>query len=955
MADKRVTVTIEAVDNASATIGKIQKQIEELAGTGGGGKLAAGKAIADGLKDAYQQFDKIQKLTGRPSYAQGFKQLADISGSVVSGAINAGKAFLDLTGSLNGSDLSMKGLIASGLNYDQTMERVRIKTGATKDEFELMTNKVRELTTSTVYGMEEIAGAAEYMAQNGMKASEIVDNLAGVAALATLGNLDLSKAADIAAGTMNMFASQGLNATQVASVLATAANSSGANVEQLAAALQNCGPSAALLNIPFEQVVGTLALMGDNMIRSGKAGTALKNFMDRMAKPTKDAQKAIDDFGLSTAQAKIRTGDLKGGLLEMKDIMDKSTKSDYQKVAAMKQLVGAYGYQGLSAVLNTSRSEMVAMFAAMEKGLVDTTNLQKGMEALMKTTEGQMLVFSANVQLAAYDIQKAFEDSFVSVMDVLNKFMAKINNGEGLNSALKYLAEESKRLGPAIADGITTAINSVSDFVSGGGLDSILQIGSNIITGITDGIINNETKIKTTIGDIIGKFADWITLNGPKIEKAAGVILDGIRDGIETNSDKIGAAAESIMGILNTSLSGQQNITMAMGKSIAVPFVEGFVIGIGESAVTMVGQAVSGLVTTIGTLTADFLQAGLDLGGKIVEGIAQALGVNIEPIKQAAVDLYNWFAEMDEKMPGQGPKSKGEDAGKKVTEGTEKGIKDGKAKTDQAASEMGDGIKTELEQKLASMDASQLDNFVKSVEDMGAKVKSAAKQAGEGFTEIANSARTSFLNVSNICRNQMVNVSNIIRNQIQNARNAFTSQMLSMAAVARTQMVNISNIVRNQAVSWSNIIRNQAQNARNALTSSFMSMAAVARTQMAKVLSVVRSYMSQIAAACNKSFTINVSVNKTVNTTIMPPKQGGPTALTMPSTYSLAGTSAMGSQIGLGTLIGSVSAAAKSGQVVKIEVPLYLEGREIARASAKYMDGELSRVNTRTDRKRGVK
>ena len=948
MADKRVTVTIEAVDNASATISKIQKQIEELAGTGGGGKLAAGKAIADGLKDAYQQFDKIQKLTGRPSYAQGFKQLADISGSVVSGAINAGKAFLDLTGSLNGSDLSMKGLIASGLNYDQTMERVRIKTGATKDEFELMTNKVRELTTSTVYGMEEIAGAAEYMAQNGMKASEIVDNLAGVAALATLGNLDLSKAADIAAGTMNMFAAQGLNATQVASVLATAANSSGANVEQLAAALQNCGPSAALLNIPFEQVVGTLALMGDNMIRSGKAGTALKNFMDRMAKPTKDAQKAIDDFGLSTAQAKIRTGDLKGGLLEMKDIMDKSTKSDYQKVAAMKQLVGAYGYQGLSAVLNTSRSEMVAMFAAMEKGLVDTTNLQKGMEALMKTTEGQMLVFSANVQLAAYDIQKAFEDSFVSVMDVLNKFMAKINNGEGLNSALKYLAEESKRLGPAIADGITTAINSVSDFVSGGGLDSILEIGSNIITGITDGIINNETKIKTTISDIIGKFADWISLNGPKIEKAAKVLLEGIRDGIEKNSDKIGAAAESIMGILNESLGGQQDIFMSMGKSIAVPFIEGFVTGIGESAVTMVGQAFSGLVTTIGTLAADFVQAGLDLGGKIV-------GVNIEPIKQAATDLYNWFAEMDEKMPGQGPTSKGEDAGKKVIEGTEKGIRDGKTKTDQAASEMGDGIKTELEEKLASMDASQLDNFVKSVEDMGAKVKSAAQQAGEGFTEIANSARTSFLNVSNICRNQMLNVSNIIRNQIQNARNAFTSQMLSMASVARTQMVNISNIVRNQAVAWSNIIRNQAQNARNALTSSFMSMAAVARTQMAKVLSVVQTYMSQIAAACNKSFTINVSVNKTVNTTIMPPKQGGPTALTMPSTYSLAGTSAMGSQIGLGTLIGSVSAAAKKGQVVNIEVPLYLEGREIARASAKYMDGELSRVNTRTDRKRGVK
>ena len=67
-------------------------------------------------------------------------------------------------------------------------------------------------------------------------------------------------------------------------------------------------------------------------------------------------------------------------------------------------------------------------------------------------------------------------------------------------------------------------------------------------------------------------------------------------------------------------------------------------------------------------------------------------------------------------------------------------------------------------------------------------------------------------------------------------------------------------------------------------------------------------------------------------------------------------TRGMGSDsISLGTLMGAVTASASKGQTVNIEVPLYLEGREIARASAKYMDGELSRVNTRTDRKRGVK
>ena len=147
-------------------------------------------------------------------------------------------------------------------------------------------------------------------------------------------------------------------------------------------------------------------------------------------------------------------------------------------------------------------------------------------------------------------------------------------------------------------------------------------------------------------------------------------------------------------------------------------------------------------------------------------------------------------------------------------------------------------------------------------------------------------------------------------------------------------------------------ISNGAQSARNALTNSFMSMNRVIRTQLEKAVKTCEEFMKKIASTCNKSFTINVSVNKTINTTIKAPKL----ETSVPVATSLVGTRATaGTEIGLGTLMGSISAATSNGQVVKIEVPLYLEGREIARASAKYMDGELSRVNTRTDRKRGVK
>ena len=177
-----------------------------------------------------------------------------------------------------------------------------------------------------------------------------------------------------------------------------------------------------------------------------------------------------------------------------------------------------------------------------------------------------------------------------------------------------------------------------------------------------------------------------------------------------------------------------------------------------------------------------------------------------------------------------------------------------------------------------------------------------------------------------------------------------------MASVARTQMVNVSNVIRNQAVSWSNVIRNQASNARNALTSSFMSMAAVARTQMANVLSVVRSYMSQIAAACNRTLTLKVNINKTETTTKKVVVENSPTSLNMPqlSSLSASGYSRSASSIGLGTLVGALnSSSIGSDRAITIEVPLVLNGREIAKASAIYTREELSRLEKRNNRKRG--
>ena len=228
------------------------------------------------------------------------------------------------------------------------------------------------------------------------------------------------------------------------------------------------------------------------------------------------------------------------------------------------------------------------------------------------------------------------------------------------------------------------------------------------------------------------------------------------------------------------------------------------------------------------------------------------------------------------------------------------------------------------------------------------------------FVSMANVARNQMVNVSNIIRNQAISWSNVIRNQVTNARNTFTQQMISMASVARTQMVNVSNIVRNQATQWASVVRSQAANMKSAFTSAFSGLSSIAASQMAKCLSVVRSYMSQIRAATAQKMTMSFSVNRTITTTnvtktktvaasaayAMRAVNDSMFALSVPSVASV-NSSNIGNSSGIdihGNTSGNLS----------LEVPLYIDNREVARATAKYTQEELAKLSKRSNRKQGI-
>lgn len=465
--------------------------------------------------------------------------------------------------------------------------------------------------------------------------------------------------------------------------------------------------------------------------------------------------------------------------------------------------------------------------------------------------------------------------------------------------------------------------------------------------GIRDYFAELYNKISTWLSDAWKAVDEWGTDLYEKGSNAAIKYSDGLREYFTQLPGKISEWLSSTWESFTTWATNLYN----NGKEAGTNFIDGILEGL-ESCWTSVTNwcttfkesFMSAFKAAFGihspsTVMRDEIGNNLILG--IIEGLTNGVGQIIETVGQIVESIKNAFGNFWDTIFG------GNEESNSIN------IDTANIQETQAVLESFSTTVTNVQNQVRESLVSMTNIFTNQ------------------FTSMANVTRTQMVNISNIIRNQATTWSNIIRNQVTNARNAFTQQMISMASVARTQMVNVSNIIRNQAINWANIIRNQAKNARDAFTSQMMSMASVARTQMAKVLSTVRSYMSQIAAATRKTMTMNLKVNRSVNTSYsssggngsksfaaIPAMAGAFYAANTASTASLGANNANTLSARASSVSGfngssSGTRGGEEGQIIHTHV--YLEGKEIARAAAKYMNGEIKTLNKREDRKRGVK
>jgi hypothetical protein len=205
--------------------------------------------------------DKLRKA-GEQRFFTGLSDIGDFFSPLVSGVVNFGRKAFNAFESITGSNFSFTGIINTGVEFEDTMARAGAICNATGKDLEDLTDKAREMGATTRYNATQSAEAIAQMGQQGWSKTAIEKGIEHVLNLATVGNIDLARSAEIVTNGLNAYKMNAGEAQKYVDILAQTSVKSGTNVEQLGEALENCATTANALGIDVEDTAIAIGLMG---------------------------------------------------------------------------------------------------------------------------------------------------------------------------------------------------------------------------------------------------------------------------------------------------------------------------------------------------------------------------------------------------------------------------------------------------------------------------------------------------------------------------------------------------------------------------------------------------------------------------------------------------------------------------------------------------------------------
>lgn len=401
--------------------------------------------------------------------------------------------------------------------FDENMNVLQKVSGATAEEMEQLRETARALGADMTIPGTSAADAAEAMlelSKAGLSVDETLAAAKGTLQLAAAGQLSNAAAAEIAANALNAFGLEGERATDVADLLAAAANASSGEVTDMADSLKMAATVAATAGLPIEDVVAAISEMANAGIKGSDAGTSLKQMLLSLQAPSDKAKALMEDLGISIYDAQ---GNMVG-MEEMIRIFSEALSglTQEQRNAALATIFGSDAVRAANVVLmggvdsfNAMRDAVTEEGAAAEIAGARMEGLAGAFAGLRNVAEDAMI---AGVE--------PFKDDIIELTGTLADLVAQF-------SALEEPQQEAIVKFGLLVAGIGPAMLVLSGFAkAAGGVMTILSALPGMLSGITQGFAawRSGMTLTTALG-AAGLAPIAISLGAIAVSVGAGIAV----------------------------------------------------------------------------------------------------------------------------------------------------------------------------------------------------------------------------------------------------------------------------------------------------------------------------------------------------------------------------------------------------------------------------------------------
>ena len=563
-------------------------------------------------------------------FNKGLSAMSVAAGNLISGLTQAA------TGKLTALAKTSVGV---GMSFQSSMSQVAATMGVGVDQIQSLTDKAKEMGSTTAFTATQAADALNYLALAGYDANKAAEVLPSVLNLAAAGGMDLAYASDLvtdAMASLNLEANK-QNVDEFGNKLAKAASKANANVSQLGEAILTVGGTAANLKGGTTELTTALGLLANVGIKGAEGGTHLRNIILSLQSPTKDAREVMEQLGLEVYDAQGNMRQLDDILTDLNTVMSGMAQGDKDSIInALFNKTDLAAVNGLLAAQGEQWESLAQQIDAAGEAAGDSGAMAQMAETQLDNLQGSVTI-----------MQSALEGLQLGIYDYLEP---------SLNEAAKWGSECFSTLTKALSEGgpeamLQAAGQIISDLAASvtAQLPGLVTSGTEIIVQLAEDIVAATPQLLSSGAEIIGALVQALGVALPQLVSTGIQMISQLSAGLASGIPEFLAKALPLVADFASGLRENIGQIIDAGIELILSLMQGLMDGL-PTLIEYLPGIVSDIAGIINDNTPKILEAGIQLILMLGKGLLQAvptLVANIPQICKAIFDVFTAFRWLD--------------------------------------------------------------------------------------------------------------------------------------------------------------------------------------------------------------------------------------------------------------------------------------------------------------------